>query len=113
MSDLYISRLAALMEKASKDNAEGFDKAAEHFADSLAGGGLVHLYGSGHSVLPCQEIFPRYGSYVGFNPLTDPRVMWHNVLGRRSAADSNSSPSPSWRSAPAACRPAASRSGRP
>lgn len=81
MSDLYISRLAALMEKASKDNAEGFDKAAEHFADSLAGGGLVHLYGSGHSVLPCQEIFPRYGSYVGFNPLTDPRVMWHNVLG--------------------------------
>ena len=51
------------------------------FAESLAGGGLVHLYGSGHSVLPCQEIFPRYGSYVGFNPLTDPRVMWHNVLG--------------------------------
>ena len=41
----------------------------------------MHLYGSGHSVLPCQEAFPRYGSYVGFNPLTDPRVMWHNVLG--------------------------------
>jgi uncharacterized phosphosugar-binding protein len=32
-------------------------------------------------VLPCQEAFPRYGTYVGFNPLTDPRVMWHNVLG--------------------------------
>ena len=32
-------------------------------------------------MLPCQEAFPRYGSYVGFNPLTDPRVMWHNVLG--------------------------------
>ena len=70
MSDLYVSRLAALMEKASKANAESFDKAAGRFADSLAGGGLIHLYGSGHSVLPCQEIFPRYGSYVGFNPLT-------------------------------------------
>ena len=81
MSDLYISRLAALIEQASKTNAEAFDKAADRFADSLAGGGLIHLYGSGHSVLPCQEIFPRYGSYVGFNPLTDPRVMWHNVLG--------------------------------
>ena len=45
---------------------------AERFADTLAAGGLVHLYGSGHSVLPCQETFPRYGSYVGFNPLTDP-----------------------------------------
>lgn len=27
------------------------------------------------------SVFPRYGTYVGFNPLTDPRVMWHNVLG--------------------------------
>ena len=81
MSDLYISRLAALIEKASETNADAFDQAAGRFADSLAAGGLVHLYGSGHSVLPCQEMFPRYGTYVGFNPLTDPRVMWHNVLG--------------------------------
>ena len=50
-------------------------------AEALANKGLVHLFGSGHSVLPVQETFPRYGSYVGFNPLTDPRVMWHNVLG--------------------------------
>jgi uncharacterized phosphosugar-binding protein len=81
VSDLYISRLAALIEKASKTNADAFDTAAGRFADSLQAGGLIHLYGSGHSVLPCQEVFPRYGTYVGFNPLTDPRVMWHNVLG--------------------------------
>ena len=48
---------------------------------TLTGDGLIHLFGSGHSVLPTQETYPRYGSYVGFNPLTDPRVMWHNVLG--------------------------------
>jgi uncharacterized phosphosugar-binding protein len=76
VTDLYIPRLIALIEKASAANAEAFDIAATRFADSLEGGGLVHLYGSGHSVLPCQEIFPRYGSYVGFNPLTDPRVLW-------------------------------------
>lgn len=81
MSDLYIHRLAALIDKAAKTNEEAFGEAATRFADSLEGGGLVHLYGSGHSVLPVQEVFPRYGSYVGFNPLTDPRVMWHNVLG--------------------------------
>ena len=81
MSDLYIGRLAALIEQASKTNAEAFETASGRFADTLAGGGLIHLYGSGHSVLPCQEAFPRYGTYVGFNPLTDPRVMWHNVLG--------------------------------
>jgi uncharacterized phosphosugar-binding protein len=73
--------LAALIEQASAANAEAFETASGRFADTLQAGGLIHLYGSGHSVLPCQEAFPRYGTYVGFNPLTDPRVMWHNVLG--------------------------------
>lgn len=81
MSTLYISRLVALAEKAGDANAEAFDQASSAMAETLANKGLVHLYGSGHSVLPVQETFPRYGSYVGFNPLTDPRVMWHNVLG--------------------------------
>ena len=81
MPDQYLHRLAALIERAGATNDAALDEVAGRFADTLASGGLVHLYGSGHSVLPCQETFPRYGSYVGFNPLTDPRVMWHNVLG--------------------------------
>ena len=81
MSTLYIGRLLQLAEKAAEANEPAFVEAAAAMAKSLEGQGLVHLYGSGHSVLPVQETFPRYGSYVGFNPLTDPRVMWHNVLG--------------------------------
>jgi uncharacterized phosphosugar-binding protein len=81
MADLYLSRLVELLQRAGDVNAEPLQAAAEQFATSLADGGLVHLYGSGHSVLPCQEAFPRYGSFVGLNPLTDPRVMWNNVLG--------------------------------
>jgi uncharacterized phosphosugar-binding protein len=79
--DLYIPRLVELIAKASTANGEAFDTVATRLADTLQNEGLIHLYGSGHSVLPCQEAFPRYGSYIGFNPLTDPRVMWHNVLG--------------------------------
>jgi uncharacterized phosphosugar-binding protein len=81
MPDLYLHRLIELIEGAGATNDAALDDAAEHFAATLADGGLVHLYGSGHSVLPCQEAFPRYGSFVGFNPLTDPRTMWNNVLG--------------------------------
>jgi uncharacterized phosphosugar-binding protein len=81
MSTLYISKLLEIAEQAGNANAEAFDKASSAVSETLANKGLVHLYGSGHSVLPVQETFPRYGSYVGFNPLTDPRVMWHNVLG--------------------------------
>ena len=81
MTDLYISRLAALIQQASAANAVAFETVSKRLADTLQSDSLIHLYGSGHSVLPVQEAFPRYGSYVGFNPLTDPRVMWHNVLG--------------------------------
>lgn len=81
MSTLYISRLAAIAEKAAAGNEAAFEAASKAMSTTLAAKGLVHLYGSGHSVLPVQETYPRYGSYVGFNPLTDPRVMWHNILG--------------------------------
>ena len=81
MTDLYLHRLVELIGAPATTNADALDSVADRFAETLADGGLIHLYGSGHSVLPCQEAFPRYGSYVGFNPLTDPRAMWHNVLG--------------------------------
>src|SRR3954466_6845714 len=81
MSTLYISRLLKIAESTATANADAFDKASTAVAETLANKGLVHLYGSGHPVLPVQETYPRYGSYVGFNPLTDPRVMWHNILG--------------------------------
>jgi uncharacterized phosphosugar-binding protein len=81
MSTLYISKLAAIAEKAAAENEAAFEAASKAMSETLANKGLVHLYGSGHSVLPVQETYPRYGSYVGFNPLTDPRVMWHNILG--------------------------------
>lgn len=81
MSTLYISKLLTLAEQAGADNEAAYEKASAAMSDTLANGGLVHLYGSGHSVLPVQETYPRYGSYLGFNPLTDPRVMWHNILG--------------------------------
>ena len=51
-------------------------------------GGLAYLFGSGHSVIPVMDVFPRYGSFVGFVPLYDPRLMWSNVVGagRRARA---------------------------
>lgn len=81
MADHYFHRLVEAIGRVGATNDTNLDVVAERFADTLAAGGLVHLYGSGHSVLPCQEAFPRYGSFIGFNPLTDPRTMWHNVLG--------------------------------
>jgi len=77
----YLNALGALLERLGQTQGGSFDRAAHACADSLAADGLVHLFGSGHSVIPVMEAFPRYGSFVGLHPLTDPRLMWHNVLG--------------------------------
>lgn len=81
MTTHYIAPLLALAQQAGEANEEALETVSARMADTLEAKGLIHLFGSGHSVLPCQEAFPRYGSYVGFNPLTDPRLMWHDVLG--------------------------------
>lgn len=76
----YLHAAATLIEQ-SADQEEAIEAGARLMADSIAVGGLAHLFGSGHSMLPVLELFPRYGSFVGLHPLVDPRLLWFNVLG--------------------------------
>ncbi len=61
------------------------EQAAQMMAASIEKGGLVHLFGSGHSVLPVLDIFPRYGSYAGFSSADgrSPHVVERSGFGRR------------------------------
>jgi uncharacterized phosphosugar-binding protein len=81
MAATFTRRLIEIADRLDATQGDALDAVAERAADAVLGGGLLHLFGSGHSVLPTQDAFPRYGSFVGVNPLTDPRLMWHNVLG--------------------------------
>jgi uncharacterized phosphosugar-binding protein len=62
-------------------------EAGRRFAAAIAAGRTVYLFGSGHSVIPVMDVFPRYGSFVGFVPLYDPRLMWWNVVGPGGARE--------------------------
>lgn len=79
--NVFIDRLNAILSRVRDAEGANLDAAAERMSAALADERLVHMFGSGHSVLPTQDAFPRYGGFVGLHPLTDPRVMWHNVLG--------------------------------
>jgi uncharacterized phosphosugar-binding protein len=81
MTTSYVEQLCSILQRIEDEQAGPMDQAAQQMADTLLGEGLIHLFGSGHSVIPVLEVFPRYGGFVGFNPLTDPRLMWFNVLG--------------------------------
>lgn len=80
-SSTYLQDLQALLLRIETEQAAQLEAAAQTMADCISRGGIVHLFGSGHSMLPALEIFPRYGSFVGLHPLIDPRLFWFNVLG--------------------------------
>lgn len=78
---LYFSKITKLIDGVGEKSMPDIQKAAGLMADSIAQGRAVFYFGSGHSVLPALDVFPRYGSFVGLQPIHDTRLMWSNVIG--------------------------------
>jgi uncharacterized phosphosugar-binding protein len=83
----YLSRIAEVISRIRETQKDNIERAAQSFAKSIKSGGRVYMFGSGHSVIPVLDVFPRYGSFVGFYPIYDPRLMWFNVVGPGGARE--------------------------
>jgi len=72
-----------------ESQAEAIEQASHWCGEAIAGDGLVHLFGTGHSRIPVEEMFPRYGSYPGFNPMVELSMTFHTQVvganGQRQA----------------------------
>lgn len=77
----YFDKIQKLIGDVSKESIDAINQAAESMANSIAAGRVVYYFGSGHSVIPALDVFPRYGSFVGLQPVHDTRLMWSNVIG--------------------------------
>lgn len=64
-------------------------QAAEMFSRTILAGRMVHVFGSGHSRIMVEEMWPRYGSFPGFNPIVELSLSFHNLVvganGQRQA----------------------------
>ena len=71
------------------EQVETIAEVADVFAKSILAGGMVHLFGSGHSRIMVEEMWPRYGSFPGFNPIVELSLTFHNLVvganGQRQA----------------------------
>ncbi len=83
----YYKQISGVLAAIHETQAQALEQAGETLAGAIAAGNRVYLFGSGHSVIPVMDVFPRYGSFVGFFPLYDPRLMWHNVVGAGGARE--------------------------
>ncbi|MEP6733998.1 MAG: SIS domain-containing protein [Chryseolinea sp.] len=59
------------------------------FTNTINSGRMVHVFGSGHSRIMVEEMWPRYGSFPGFNPIVELSLTFHNLVvganGQRQA----------------------------
>jgi len=83
----YLNSIRGVLETIRTKELKKIRAAGKILAETIAAGGRVYMFGSGHSVIPVLDIFPRYGSFVGFFPLYDPRLMWTNVIGPGGARE--------------------------
>lgn len=64
-------------------------QAADWFAETILKGQMVHVFASGHSRIMVEEMWPRYGSFPGFNPIVELSLTFHNLVvganGQRQA----------------------------
>ena len=77
----YLQKCAALLETVQSQEAK-IQTAAGWFSESILAGRMVHTFGSGHSRIMVEEMWPRYGSFPGFNPIVELSLTNHNnVVG--------------------------------
>jgi uncharacterized phosphosugar-binding protein len=85
----WLGEASAVIARVAATQGDGIETASRWCADAIAAGGLVHLFGTGHSRMPVEEMFPRYGSYPGFNPIAELSMTFHTQVvganGQRQA----------------------------
>lgn len=85
----YMDGAQKILDAIRVTQMEKIEQAAELCANSIGQGGLVHLFGTGHSRIPVEEMFPRHGSFPGFHPIIDLSMTFHTQVvganGQRQA----------------------------
>ena len=84
----YLEKCRALLEVVAAQERE-IQRAADWFTATILAGRMVHVFGSGHSRIMVEEMWPRYGSFPGFNPIVELSLSFHNLVvganGQRQA----------------------------
>jgi uncharacterized phosphosugar-binding protein len=76
----YFETALELLGKLRETQLPAIGKAAALSADRIARGGLVFLFGAGHSRMMCEEMIPRQGCFPGFVALVELALSNHAAI---------------------------------
>ena len=85
----YLDAAQGILDRIRTTQLPNIEAAADICTQSIAGDGLVHLFGTGHSRMFVEEMFPRHGSFPGFHSMVELSLTFHNQVvgsnGQRQA----------------------------
>ncbi len=76
----WLATARDILDRVETTQMDAIDRAAELFARTIAGDALVHVFGSGHSRMNVEEMFPRIGSFPGFHPIAELAITNHHAV---------------------------------
>lgn len=76
----YFDRTMALLERVRETQTPVIEQAANLCAERISRGGLVFLFGAGHSRMMCEEMTPRQGCFPGFVALVEHSLSDHAAI---------------------------------
>ncbi len=89
VSSQYLRAARAALDAIEANELGRIGEAADRFAATIRADRLVHVFGTGHSRMAVEEMFPRYGSFPGFHPIVELSMTFHNPVvganGQRQA----------------------------
>ncbi|KKI90875.1 hypothetical protein WQ54_18280 [Bacillus sp. SA1-12] len=80
----FFNKAMERLEIVEKNEKENLQKAAEKVAEAIQGGGIIQLFGCGHSHILTEEVFYRAGGLVPIKPILIEPLMLHEGALRSS-----------------------------
>ncbi len=70
----YLKKIHSILEKVEETQGESIETAAGMIANSIKKGGILHVFGCGHSQMYAMEVFYRAGGLVPVNAILTPML---------------------------------------
>ena len=73
----YYEAVTEILESVSNEEGESIQQAGQWCVESILQGGLLHVFGTGHSHMLAEEMFFRAGGLLPVNPILESSLMLH------------------------------------
>ncbi|MGG4397885.1 SIS domain-containing protein [Paenibacillus thiaminolyticus] len=84
MLHTYLNHIHDMLHRIEQQEANAISLAATKTAEAIMNGGIIHLFGCGHSHILTEEVFYRAGGLVPIRPIFVEKLMLHEGAVRSS-----------------------------